>query len=167
MEVHISKYSYSPAVQEVFLSKTGNHKPLRKKKKKHNKNWAHNTCKILEGCALGRPLWWLVWEKHWQKVLDRRLWGTQGEEVHLALQGGIRMNQSWGQQRCKKDASITLEFKIHTTQRDGTGREEGGGFRMGNTCIPVSNSFWCIAKPMQYCKVINLQLKWIHLYFKT
>jgi len=24
------------------------------------------------------------------------------------------------------------------TQRDGTGREEGGGFRMGNTCIPVA-----------------------------
>ena len=23
------------------------------------------------------------------------------------------------------------------TQRDGTGRQEGGGFRMGNTCIPV------------------------------
>ena len=23
------------------------------------------------------------------------------------------------------------------TQRDGTGREEGGGIRMGNTCIPV------------------------------
>ena len=22
-----------------------------------------------------------------------------------------------------------------TTQRDGMGREEGGGFRMGNTCI--------------------------------
>ena len=27
-----------------------------------------------------------------------------------------------------------------TTQRDGTGREEGGGFRMGNTCIPVAES---------------------------
>ena len=26
------------------------------------------------------------------------------------------------------------------TQRDGTGREEGGGFRMGNTCIPVVDS---------------------------
>ena len=25
-------------------------------------------------------------------------------------------------------------------QRDGTGREEGGGFRMGNTCIPVADS---------------------------
>ena len=23
-----------------------------------------------------------------------------------------------------------------TTQRDGMGREEGGGFRIGNTCIP-------------------------------
>ena len=25
------------------------------------------------------------------------------------------------------------------TQRDGTGRKEGGGFRMGNTCIPVAD----------------------------
>ena len=41
----------------------------------------------------------------------------------------------------------------------GTGREVGGGFRMGNTCIPVVDSCWCMAKPIQYCKVINLQLK--------
>ena len=27
-----------------------------------------------------------------------------------------------------------------TTQRDGTGREKGGGFRMGNTCTPVADS---------------------------
>ena len=27
------------------------------------------------------------------------------------------------------------------TQRNGMGREEGGGFRMGNTCIPVADSF--------------------------
>ena len=27
------------------------------------------------------------------------------------------------------------------TQRDGMGREEGGGFMMGNTCIPVADSF--------------------------
>ena len=26
------------------------------------------------------------------------------------------------------------------TQRDGTGREEGGGLRMGNMCIPVADS---------------------------
>ena len=28
-----------------------------------------------------------------------------------------------------------------TTQRDGMGTEEGGGFRMVNTCIPVADSF--------------------------
>jgi len=39
------------------------------------------------------------------------------------------------------------------TQRDGMGREEGGGFRMGNTCIPVVDSFCYMAKPIQYCKV--------------
>ena len=38
------------------------------------------------------------------------------------------------------------------TQRDGMGREEGGGFRMGNTCIPVADSFQYLAKPIQYCK---------------
>ena len=30
---------------------------------------------------------------------------------------------------------------IGTTQRNCMGREEGGGFRMGNTCIPVADSF--------------------------
>ena len=33
------------------------------------------------------------------------------------------------------------------------GREEGGGFRMGNTCIPVADSFQYLAKPIQYFKV--------------
>ena len=28
-----------------------------------------------------------------------------------------------------------------TAQRDGRGREAGGGFGMGNTCIPVVDSF--------------------------
>ena len=28
-----------------------------------------------------------------------------------------------------------------TAQRDGMGREEGGGFGMGTTCIPVADSF--------------------------
>ena len=39
-----------------------------------------------------------------------------------------------------------------TSQRDGMGREEGGGFRMGNTCTPVLDSCQCMAKPLQYCK---------------
>ena len=35
----------------------------------------------------------------------------------------------------------------------GIGREEGGAFRMGNTCIPVADSFRYLAKLIQYCKV--------------
>ena len=37
-------------------------------------------------------------------------------------------------------------------------REVGGGFRMGNTSTPVADSCQCMAKPIQYCKVISLQL---------
>ena len=40
-----------------------------------------------------------------------------------------------------------------TTQREGMGREEGGGFRMGSTGIPLADSFRCLAKLIQYCKV--------------
>ena len=32
------------------------------------------------------------------------------------------------------------------------GREEGGGFKMGNTCMSVADSFRYI-EPIQYCKV--------------
>ena len=32
------------------------------------------------------------------------------------------------------------------TQRDGVGREVGGGFRMGNTCTPVADSCECMVK---------------------
>ena len=33
------------------------------------------------------------------------------------------------------------------------GGKEGGGFRRGNTSIHVVDSFRCLAKPIQYCKV--------------
>ena len=48
------------------------------------------------------------------------------------------------------------------TQRDGTGRGVGGGFRMGNTCIPwlIHVNVW--QKALQYCKVISLQLKLVN-----
>ena len=36
-------------------------------------------------------------------------------------------------------------------------REVGGGIRMGSMCTPVVDS--CMAKPIQYCKVISIQLK--------
>ena len=33
-----------------------------------------------------------------------------------------------------------------------------GGSRIRSTCTPVTDSCWCMAKPIQYCKVISLQL---------
>ena len=51
--------------------------------------------------------------------------------MHGRLRQGIKLKNSldaWG-------------WCTGTTQRDGMGREEGGGFRMGNTCIPVADSF--------------------------
>ena len=36
-----------------------------------------------------------------------------------------------------------------------------------HTCTPVAYSYWCMAKPIQYCKVIYLQLKYINLYLKN
>ena len=41
---------------------------------------------------------------------------------------------------------------------DGRGWGVGQGFRMGNTCTPVADSCQCMAKPLQYCRVISLQL---------
>ena len=48
-------------------------------------------------------------------------------------------------------ASLKGGWCTGTTQRDGMGREEGGGFRMGNTCIPVADSFWYLANLIQLC----------------
>ena len=61
----------------------------------------------------------------------------------------------------KKECSVQVRCTIldawgwctGMTQRDGMGREEGGGFRMGNTCIPVADSFGYLAKLIQLCKV--------------
>ena len=43
-----------------------------------------------------------------------------------------------------------------TTQRDGMGREEGGGFRMGNTCIPVVEKKFKKQKQTNKQKIILL-----------
>jgi len=45
------------------------------------------------------------------------------------------------------------------TLRDELGREVGRGFRMGDMCTPMTDSLECMAKTLQYCKVISLQLK--------
>ena len=45
----------------------------------------------------------------------------------IAVQVRCRIQDAWG-------------WCTEMTQRDGMVREEGGGFRIGNTCIPVVDS---------------------------
>ena len=52
------------------------------------------------------------------------------------------------------------------------GREEGGGFRMGNTCMPVVDSFLYMAEPINIVKFKNkIKLKknkiFIVIYIKS
>ena len=42
-------------------------------------------------------------------------------------------------------------------QRDDMGWEVGGGFRIESLYTPVVDSCQCMAKPIQYCKVISFQ----------
>ena len=63
-----------------------------------------------------------------------------------------------------KATLITSPGQIHETsaqgwctgknQKDGMGKEVGGG----NTCKYMADSCPCMAKPLQYCKAISLQL---------
>ena len=50
---------------------------------------------------------------------------------------------------------------VHWDDPEGWDGEGGGRGvpRMGNTCIPMVDLCQCMAKPLQYCKVISLQLK--------
>ena len=54
---------------------------------------------------------------------------------------------------------------VHWDDPEGRYGEEGGrGIHMGNICIPVADSCWGMAKPIQYCKVlrkkVDLKLIW-------
>ena len=57
------------------------------------------------------------------------------------------------------DAWETCSGLVLWEDPQGWDGEGGGrGFRMGNTCKPMADSCQCMAKPLQYYKVISLQL---------
>ena len=68
------------------------------------------------------------------KHVNYHIWNESSVQVGCMIQGA----QGW---------------YTGMTQKDGMGREGGGGFRMGNTCTAVADSCQCMAKPIQYCKV--------------
>ena len=66
-------------------------------------------------------------------------------------------NRSPVQVQCMKKG--TQSCCTGRTLRGGMEREVGGRFRIGDTCTPMADLCQCMAKPLQYCKVISLQLK--------
>ena len=75
-------------------------------------------------------LLWKIDSKNTKKISEEKIY-------RMPILGGQR-NESPVQVRC----TIVDAWGWFTamTWRDGTGREAGGGFRMGNTCIPVADS---------------------------
>ena len=97
---------------------------------------------LLPGNFLTQKVLWTLWER--ERVGRFGRMALKHVKYHvwneMPVQVWCTILDAWG-------------WCTGTTQRDGMGREEGGGFRMGNTCIPVADSFWCLAKLIQLCKV--------------
>ena len=83
---------------------------------------------------------------------DGIIWENGIEHVYYHIR-----NKSPVQVQCMKQDA--WGWCTEMTQRDGMRREVRGGFSMGNTCTPVVDSCQGMAKPIQYWKVISIQLK--------
>ena len=55
------------------------------------------------------------------------IWENGVETCIISYKKGFGIQDAWG-------------WYTTMTQRDGMGREVGGGFRIGNTCTPVMDS---------------------------
>ena len=124
-----------------------------------NQNWKRhvypNVCETAKETQMYRTVFWTLWERARVAWLGRM--ALKHVYYHIWKKSPVQF-QCMGQG--------ARGWCTGMTQRDGMGREVGGGFRMGSTCTPVADSCQCMAKPIQYCKVISLQLKEINLYFK-
>ena len=131
-----------------------------------------NFLNLLKG-IYRKPIANLILNSETESILLK--WRTRQEGpvlsllLNIVLEGLARVIFSQGRnkrhQNWSKPISIPRWYDhthTHThswctgmTQRDGMWREAGGGFRMGNTCTPVADACWCMAKPIQYYKVKN------------
>ena len=88
-----------------------------------------------------RTVFWTLWEREggwFGRMALKHVWYHIRNES--PVQDQWRIQEAWG-------------WCTGMTQRNGMGREVGGGFRMENTCTPMVDACWWVAKPVQYCKV--------------
>ena len=116
------KHQYSILMHIYGIYKDGSDNPI---------------CETPKETQMYRIVFWTLWERErvgWfgrmtLKHVYYHMWNESPVQVWCMRQGA----QGW----C-----------TGITQKDGMGREVGGGFRMGNTCTPVVDSCQCMAKPL-------------------
>ena len=105
-------------------------------------------CEIVKETQIHRTDCWTLWERAKVGWFERialkhvyyHMWNRSPVQIQCMKQGT--------QSRC-----------TGTSLRDRVGREECRGFRMGDTCTPMADSWQCMANPTKCSKVIHLQLK--------
>ena len=65
--------------------------------------------------------------------------------MEMNIKGVLKPTQVYKSNKKQNQTLEATDFKKKknnnsSKKRDGTEREKGGGFRMGNTCIPVTDS---------------------------
>ena len=122
-----------------------------------------------------------IWLSNWTECICVEFRRTVLMILHAGCQGDIdvknRLLNSVGEGKGRmiwENIIETCTKKIHdqckfdawkrAPKASALGQPKGIGWGRrvqdgGNTCIPVADSCWCMAKPSQYCKVIILQLK--------
>ena len=93
-----------------------------------------------------RTVLWTLWEREWGMIWENG--------IETCITSYVKRITSPGSMHDTGCSGL-----VHWDDPgDGMRREVEGGFWMGNTCVPVADSCQCMAKPIQYCKVISLQL---------
>ena len=118
------------------------------------KTYARSRCSYRQ-CHITGPLWFYILSivsafhlGQWHNGADKKRLKGATWTIWTTPFGVLTLWPSWS---LHKDRNYNIKIKLM--------REMGEGFRMGNTCTPVVDSCWCMAKPIQYCKGISLQLK--------
>ena len=85
-----------------------------------------------------RTVFWTLWERErvgwFERMASKHVYHIRNQSL---VQVQCRIQDAWG-------------WCTGMTQRDGMGGRWEGGFSLGNTCTPVADSCWCMAKPIQH-----------------
>ena len=97
-----------------------------------------------------RHMYWTVFWTPWERA--RAGWYGRMALKHVYYR---MWNELPVQVQCMRQGA--QGWYTGMTQRDGVGREEGGGFRMGNTCTPMADSCQCMAvHTLQYYTILYI-----------